>query len=114
MDFDQGIPPMSIVVYLLRARPLLQIPLAARMRVRLHRSRTTFRVNWPLGALLLAVPRSTCWPGWRWGRPRAPLPARWPGLLMAVAYAGRVPLASNDRRRLLARADERRAAVRRS
>ncbi len=53
MDFDQD-PAMFIVVYCCGAS-LLQIPLAARMRVRLHRSRTTFRVNWPLGALLLAV-----------------------------------------------------------
>src|SRR6185312_9712664 len=52
MDFGQD-PAALIVVYCCGAS-LLQIPLAARTRVRLHRSRSTFRVNWPLAALLLA------------------------------------------------------------
>ena len=53
MDFGQD-PALLIVVYCCGVS-LLQIPLAARIRVRLHRSRTTLRVNWPQGALLLAV-----------------------------------------------------------
>src|ERR1700745_1256978 len=53
MDFGQD-PAMLIVVYCCGVS-LLQIPLAARMRVRLHRSRSTFRVSWPLAALLVAV-----------------------------------------------------------
>ena len=77
MDFGQD-PAMFIVVYCVGAS-LLQIPLAARIRVRLHRSRSTFRVNWPLAALCSRWPRSTCWPGWHWGRWARRCPARWPG-----------------------------------
>src|SRR4249920_640775 len=52
MDFGQD-PAMLIVVYCAGVS-LLQIPLAARIRVRLHRSRRTFRVNCTLAALLMA------------------------------------------------------------
>src|ERR1700746_3929192 len=53
MDFGRD-PAMLIVVYCCGVS-LLQIPLAATIRVRLHRSRSTFRVNWPQAALLLTV-----------------------------------------------------------
>src|ERR1700753_2952583 len=53
MDFDHD-AALFTAVYCCGVS-LLQIPLTARMRVRLHRSRTTFRVNWPQAALLVAV-----------------------------------------------------------
>ena len=59
MDFGQY-PAMLIVVYCCGVS-LLQIPLAARMRVRLHRSRNTLRVNWPLPCGWPVAARSAGW-----------------------------------------------------
>src|SRR5260370_37364653 len=114
MDLDQY-RAMCIVVYCCGAS-LLQIPLAARMRVRLHRSRTTFRVNWPLGALLLAVAAVYVLARMALGAAGAPLPSTLAGLLMAGAYAAGLPLAQQmtPRRPLAARrlATPRRASAR--
>ena len=82
---------------------LLQIPLAARIRVRLHRSRRTFRVNWPLAALLLAVAAVYVLARMALGAAGAPLPSTLAGLLMAGAYAAGLPVAQQmTARRLLA------------
>jgi hypothetical protein len=102
MDFDQD-PAMLIVVYCCGVS-LLQIPLAARMRVRLHRSRNTFRVNWPQGALLLAVAGVYVLARVALAAAGAPLPSTLAGLLMAAAYAASLPAAQQmTARRLLAR-----------
>jgi hypothetical protein len=101
MDFGQH-PATLIVVYCCGAS-LLQIPLAARMRVRLHRSRSTFRVNWPLAALLLTVAAVYVLARMALGAAGAPLPSTLAGLLMAGAYAAGLPLAQQmTARRLLA------------
>ena len=102
MDFGQD-PAMLIVVYCCGVS-LLQIPLAARMRVRLRRSRTTLRVNWPQGALLLAVAGVYVLARIALGAAGAPWPSTLAGLLMAAAYAAGLPAAQQmTARRLLAR-----------
>ena len=102
MDFDQD-PATLIVVYCCGVS-FLQIPLAARTRVRLHRSRTTFRVNWPQGALLLTVAGVYVLARVALGAAGAPLPSTLAGLLMAAAYAAGLPAAQQmTARRLLAR-----------
>src|SRR2546423_14505678 len=53
MDFDDN-AALFAVGYCC-GESLLQIPLPARARVRLHRPRSTFRVNWPQAALLIPV-----------------------------------------------------------
>ena len=101
MDFDQD-PAMLIVVYCCGVS-LLQIPLAARMRVRLYRSRVTFRVNWPLGALLLAVAAVYVLARMAFGAAGAPLPSTLAGVLMAGVYAAALPVTQQmTARRLLA------------
>ena len=101
MDFGQ-VPAMLIVVYCAGVS-LLQIPLAARIRVRLHRSRRTFRVNWPLAALLLAVAAVYVLARMALGAVGAPLPSTLAGLLMAGTYAAGLPVAQQmTARRLLA------------
>jgi hypothetical protein len=101
MDFGQD-PAMLIVVYCCGVS-LLQIPLAARIRVRLHRSRSTLRVNWPLGALLLGVAGVYVLARIVLGAAGAPLPSTLAGLLMAAAYAAGLPAAQQmTARRLLA------------
>jgi hypothetical protein len=72
---------------------LLQIPLAARMRVRLHRSRNTFRVNWPQAALLVAVAGVYVLARMALGAAEAPLPSTLAGVLMAGVYAAGLPAA---------------------
>ena len=72
---------------------LLQIPLAARMRVRLHRSRTTFRVNWPQAALLVTVAGVYVLARMALGAAGAPLPSTLAGVLMAGVYAAGLPVA---------------------
>jgi hypothetical protein len=101
MDFGQD-PATLIVVYCCGAS-LLQIPLAARIRVRLHRSRRTFRVNWPLAALLLTVAGVYVLARMALATAGAPLPSTLAGLLMAGAYGAGLPLAQQmAARRLLA------------
>ena len=78
---------------------LLQIPLTARMRVRLHRSRQTFRVNWPQAALLVAVAGVYVLARMALGAAGAPLPSTLAGVLMAGVYAAGLPVA----RRMTAR-----------
>jgi hypothetical protein len=103
MDFDQD-PAMLIVVYCCGVS-LLQIPLAARMRLRLHRSRVTFRVNWPLAALLIAVAAVYVLARLALGAAGAPLPSTLAGVLMAGAYAAGLPAAQQmTARRILAAA----------
>ena len=101
MDFDDN-AALFAVVYCCGVS-LLQIPLTARTRVRLHRSRSTFRVNWPLGALLLAVAGVYVLARMALGAAGAPLPSTLAGLLMAGAYAAGLPVAQQmTARRLLA------------
>ena len=101
MDFGP-VPPRSSW-WTAAGVSLLQIPLAARMRVRLHRSRSTFRVNWPLGTLLLAVAGVYVLARIALGAAGAPLPSTLAGLLMAAAYAAGLPAAQQmTARRLLA------------
>ena len=102
MDFGQD-AALLIVVYCCGVS-LLQIPLAARTRIRLHRSRVTLRVNWPLGALLIAVAGVYVLARMALGAVGAPLPSTLAGLLMAGAYAAGLPAAQQmTARRLLAR-----------
>jgi hypothetical protein len=101
MDFDQD-PVLLIVVYCCGAS-LLQIPLTARMRVRLHRSRLTLGVNWPLAALLVAVAGVYALARVALDAAGAPAPSTLAGLLMAGAYAAGLPLAQRmTARRLVA------------
>jgi hypothetical protein len=101
MDFDQD-PVLLIMVYCCGAS-LLQIPLTARMRVRLHRSRVTFGVNWPLAALLVAVAGVYALARGALDAAGAPAPSTLAGLLMAGAYAVGLPLAQRmTARRLVA------------
>jgi len=72
---------------------LLQVPLRASMRVRLHRSRYTLRTNWPLGALLIAVAAVYALARVVLGAAGAPLPSTIAGVLMAGAYAAGLPAA---------------------
>ena len=103
MDFHQD-PAMLIVVYCCGVS-LLQIPLTARMRLRLHRSRVTFRVNWPLAALLIAVAAVYVLARLTLGAAGAPLPSTLAGVLMAGAYAAGLPAAQQmTARRILAAA----------
>jgi hypothetical protein len=81
---------------------LLQIPLSARMRMKLHRSRAVFQVNWPLGALLVAVAAVYVLARVALDAAGAPLPSTLAGLLMAGAYAAGLPAAQQmTARRLL-------------
>lgn len=91
MDFDDN-AALFTVVYCCGAS-LLQIPLTARTRVRLHRSRTTFRVNWPLAALLVAVAGVYLAARVVLGAAGAPLPSTLAGIVMAGVYAAGLPLA---------------------
>jgi hypothetical protein len=101
MDFGQD-PAMAIVAYCCGVS-LLQIPLAARMRVRLHRSRATFAVNWPQGALLIAVAAVYVLARIALDALGAPWPSTLAGLLMAGVYAAGLPVAqAMTARRLVA------------
>jgi hypothetical protein len=72
---------------------LLQIPLTARTRVRLHRSRSTFRVSWPQAALLIAVAGVYVLARVALDAAGAPLPSTLAGVVMAAVYAAGLPLA---------------------
>lgn len=101
MDFDQD-PALLTVAYCCGVS-LLQIPLTARMRVRLHRSRVTFGVNWPLAALLVAVAGVYVLARVALDAVGAPAPSTLAGLLMTGAYAAGLPLAQQmTARRLVA------------
>ncbi len=82
---------------------LLHVPLAASMRVRLHRSRSTLRVSWPLAALLIAVAAVYVLARLALTAAGAPLPSSIAGVLMAGTYAAGLPAAHQMTvRRLLA------------
>ena len=66
---------------------LLQVPLIASMRVRLHRSRYTLRVTWPLAVLLIAVAAVYALARLALTAAGAPLPSTIAGVLMAGTYA---------------------------
>jgi hypothetical protein len=72
---------------------LLQIPLAASMRVRLHRSRYTLRVTWPLAALLIAVAAVYLLARLVLAAAGAAMPSTIAGVLMAGAYVSGLPRA---------------------
>ena len=72
---------------------LLQVPLAASMRVRLHRSRYPLRATWPLAALLVAVAAVYALARLVLDAAGAPLPSTVAGVLMAGAYVGGLPAA---------------------
>jgi hypothetical protein len=91
MDFDDN-AALFTVVYCCGVS-LLQIPLTARTRLRLHRSRTTFRVNWPQAALLIAVAGVYVLARVALGAADAPLPSTLAGLVTAGVYAAGLPLA---------------------
>jgi hypothetical protein len=91
LDFDHD-AALFTVVYCCGVA-LLQIPLAASMRVRLHRSRYTLRVTWPMGALLVAVAAVYLLARLVLAAAGAPLPSTVAGVLMAGAYAAGLPVA---------------------
>ena len=91
MDFYDN-AALFLVVYCCGVS-LLQIPLTARTRVRLHRSRSTFRVNWPQAALLIAVAGVYVLVRVALGAAGAPLPSTLAGVVTAAAYAAGLPLA---------------------
>ena len=72
---------------------LLQIPLAASVRVRLRRSFYTLRTAWPLGALLVAVAAVYVLARLALDAAGAPLPSTVAGVLMAGVYAAGLPAA---------------------
>lgn len=90
MDFDDN-AALFLLVYCCGVS-LLQIPLTARTRVRLHRSRSTFRVNWPQAALLIAVAGVYVLARVALGAAGAPLPSTLAGVVMAAVYAAGLPL----------------------
>jgi hypothetical protein len=61
--------------------------------VRLHRSRRTFRVNWPQAALLVAVAGVYVLARMALDAAGAPLPSTLAGVLMAGVYAAGLPAA---------------------
>jgi hypothetical protein len=61
--------------------------------VRLHRSRSTFRVNWPQAALLFAVAGVYVLARVALGAAGAPLPSTLAGVVTAAVYAAGLPLA---------------------
>ena len=83
---------LLIVVYCCGVS-LLQVPVAAGLRVRLHRSRYTLRTTWPLGALLVAVAGVYVLARLVLAAAGAPLPSTIAGVLMASAYAAGLPAA---------------------
>jgi hypothetical protein len=101
LDFDHD-AALFTVVYCCGVG-LLQIPLQASMRVRLHRSRFTLRTTWPLAALLIAVAAVYVLARLVLDVAGAPLPSTVAGVLMAGAYAAGLPTAhAMSTRRLLA------------
>jgi hypothetical protein len=101
LDFDHD-AALFTVVYC-SGVALLQVPLRASMRVRLHRSRYTLAVTWPLGALLIAVAAVYVLARVTLGAAGAPLPSTIAGVLMAGAFAAGLPAAHQmTTRRLLA------------
>ncbi len=72
---------------------LLQVPLAASMRVRLHRSRYPLRTTWPLAVLLVAVAAVYVLARLVLAAAGAPLPSTLAGVLMAGAYVAGLPAA---------------------
>ena len=72
---------------------LLQVPLRASMRVRLHRSRYPLRATWPLAVLLIAVAAVYVLARLVLAAAGAPLPSTVAGVLMAGAYAAGLPAA---------------------
>jgi hypothetical protein len=91
MDFDDN-AALFTVVYCCGVS-LLQIPLTARTRVRLHRSRTTFRVSWPQAVLLIAVAGVYVLARVALGAAGTPLPSTLAGVVTAAAYVAGLPLA---------------------
>jgi hypothetical protein len=91
MDFDHD-AALFTVVYCCGVA-LLQVPLAASMRVRLHRSYRTLRVNWPLGALVVTVAAVYVLARLALAAAGAPLPSTIAGALMASAYVLGLPAA---------------------
>jgi len=91
LDFDHD-PALLTVVYCCGVA-LLQLPLAHSMRVRLHRSRRTLRVNWPLGALLIAVAAVYVLVRLALAAVGTPLPSTTAGAFMAGAYVAGLPAA---------------------
>jgi hypothetical protein len=82
---------------------LLQVPLAASMRVRLHRSRYTLRVSWPLAVLVIGVAAVYVLARLALTAVGAPLPSSIAGVLMVAAYAAGLPAAHQvTARRLMA------------
>lgn len=101
MDFDDN-AALYTVVYCCGVS-LLQIPLQASMRVRLHRSCYTLRINWPLIALPIVVAAVYVLGRVLLSAAGAPLPSTLAGVLMAGAYAAALPAAQQmTARRLLA------------
>jgi len=72
---------------------LLQVPLRASMRVRLHRSRYPLRATWPLAVLLVVVAAVYVLARLALDAAGAPLPSTVAGVLMAGAYAAGLPTA---------------------
>ena len=91
LDFDHD-PALFTVVYC-SGVGLLQIPLAASMRVRLHRSRYTLRAAWPMAALLIAVAAVYVLARLALDAAGAPLPSTFAGVLMAGTYLAGLPAA---------------------
>jgi uncharacterized membrane protein HdeD (DUF308 family) len=91
LDFHDD-APLFTVVYCCGVA-LLQVPLAASMRLRLHRSRYTLRTNWPLAALLIAVAAVYVLARLVLTAAGAPLPSTIAGVLLAGAYAAGLPSA---------------------
>ena len=91
LDFDHD-PALFTVVYCCGVG-LLQIPLAASMRVRLHRSRYTARAAWPMAALLIVVAAVYVLARLALDAAGAPLPSTIAGGLMAGTYLAELPAA---------------------
>ena len=72
---------------------LLQVPLRASMRVRLHRSRYPLRATWPLAVLLVVVAAVYVLARLALDAAGAPLPSSAAGVLMAGAYVAGLPAA---------------------
>src|SRR5215831_6437863 len=91
LDADRD-PALFTVVYVCGVA-LLQVPLAATMRVKLHRSRYTLRATWPLAVLLIAVAAVYVLARLALAAAGAPLPSTVAGVLMAGTYVAGLPVA---------------------
>ena len=91
-DFDHDVVLLT-VIYCSGVSLLMQLSATSGKRVELHRSRSTFRANWPQAALVVAVAGVYVLTLMALDAAGVPLPSTLAGVLMAAVYAAGQPLA---------------------